>query len=291
MIGTGEGMVDKQHWGELQEILEEYSNNYLKGLCYILEENRSGSKQKLIDRIKHVEYPYQYVVNRHNFLSFGLYEIINVFSSSELTDLIREFDLPRGRSKWDKIIEIIGSEEVTPRILLGQLRTDVLEDLYLGIYDDESTFDRDGTIKKIIEGHGLEWLDEIMDKGFILMPMSEDTELDKTYKIIKDECKKVDINAIRVDEVHSSAKVDEEVLEHIDDSEYIIVDLTKERPNVYYELGYAHGLGKRFENIILIAKNGTPLHFDIRNMSTMFYKDHNHLRKKLKNRLKAIKNR
>jgi hypothetical protein len=73
--------------------------------------------------------------------------------------------------------------------------------------------------------------------------------------------------------------IDEIVLNHIDESEYLIVDLTDERPNVYYELGYAHGYGKKFENIILIAKKGTPLHFDIRNMNTIFFKDHNQLRK------------
>ena len=278
-----------QNWGELQELLMKFSNDYLQELCYILDLRRTGSKQTLIDEIKNSNHSYQYVIDRHNFLSFGLLDLTDHFSSSELTDLIREFNLPKERSKWNQMVEIIKSEEITPRMLLGQLTTDVLEFLYQGIYDEEPTLDRDGIIRKIISYYELNWLDEIMDKGFILMPMADDTELDKTYKIIKNECKKVDINAIRVDEIHSSAKVDVKVLEHIDDSEYIIVDLTYERPNVYYELGYAHGIGKKLENIILIAKSGTRLHFDIRNMSTIFYDNHNQLKIRLLKRLRAIK--
>ncbi|UCE75325.1 MAG: hypothetical protein JSV56_06395 [Methanomassiliicoccales archaeon] len=284
-------MVDLQQWGELQELLEEYPNDILKELCYILGLRRSGSKQDLIDEIKNSEYTYQYVMKRQNFLIFGVMVVFQHFKSPRLTKLIRDFDLPRGRNNWDKMVEIIRSEKITPRMLLGQLTNDVLKSIYIDIYDVKPTLDRDGIIRKIIAFYQLEWLEEIMDKGFILMPMAEDPELEKTYQIIKDECKKADINAIRIDEIHSSAKVDEKVLEHIDDSEYLIVDLTNERPNVYYELGYAHGHGKKFENIILLARKGTPLHFDIRNMSTIFYKDHKHLRKELNKRLKAIKTR
>lgn len=284
-------MVDMQNWGELQELLEGFSNDYLKELCYVLDLRRTGSKQTLIDEIKNSDHSYQYVVNRNNFLTFGLFDLKGYFSLSELTSLIREYDLPRASNKWDKMVEIIKSEEITPRMLLGQLTTDILESIYLDMYEEEPTFDRDGITRKIIAYYELEWLDEIMDKGFILMPMADDVEFDKTCKIIKNECEKVDINAIRVDDVHSSAKVDDKVLEHIDDSEYIIVDLTNERPNVYYELGYTHGIGKKFENIILIAKRGTPLHFDIRNMSTIFFEDHRQLKMKLRKRLMAIKSR
>jgi len=284
-------MVDVRQWGELQELLEDHPNNYLKELCYLLGLKRSGSKQQLIDEIKESKYTYQYIIERHNFLRFGLYGLLDHFSSSKLADIIREFDLSRAMTKWDKMVEIIKSEEITPRMLLGQLTTDILELLYIDSYNNKPTLDRDGIITQIIAYYELEWLDEIMDKGFILMPMADNTDLEKTYQIIKEECQKYDINAIRIDEVESSGIINEEVLQHINDSEYIIVDLTNERPNVYYELGYAHGLGKRLENIILVAKKGTALHFDIRNMRTIFYRNHEKLRKKLNKRLKAIKNR
>ena len=50
-----------------------------------------------------------------------------------------------------------------------------------------------------------------------------------------------------------------------------MIDLTVERPTVYYELGYAHGVGNRAIEILLIAKTGTHLHFDIAHLAVMYY--------------------
>jgi hypothetical protein len=68
-------------------------------------------------------------------------------------------------------------------------------------------------------------------------------------------------------------------------SKYLICDISKERPNVYYELGYAHGIGKE---VILIAKHGTTMHFDIKDYNTIFYRNITELEDGLTKRISAI---
>ncbi len=125
-------------------------------------------------------------------------------------------------------------------------------------------------------------------KGFIMMAMREDPELDAVLRVIKKECHRFDINAIRIDDFQNSHQITEEVIREIENTDYMLVDLTDERPNVYYELGYCHGKGKDPKNIVLMAKKDTKLHFDTRNMRTIFWKDPKDLEKKLRYRLSSI---
>lgn len=57
-------------------------------------------------------------------------------------------------------------------------------------------------------------------------------------------------------------------MESIQKAEYVIVDLTESRPNVFYEAGYAQGIGKI---PIYIAKKGTELEFDLKDYPVIFF--------------------
>lgn len=54
-----------------------------------------------------------------------------------------------------------------------------------------------------------------------------------------------------------------EVVKRMCEAEYLVFDLTDERPNLYFELGYAFGIGNHAENVLLIAKTGSRIHFDV----------------------------
>ena len=97
---------------------------------------------------------------------------------------------------------------------------------------------------------------------FVIMSFGADSS-HEIYWAIKEECSGQGLEAFRVDENVSSGFILKEILELIERAEFIICDLSDERPNVYYELGYAHGVGNRPSNILLLAKAGTCLHFDI----------------------------
>lgn len=122
---------------------------------------------------------------------------------------------------------------------------------------------------------------------FVIMPF-RGQDMTDAYTAIKDECKKLKLRAKRVDENSGSGLIIREITDLIERSEFIVCDLTNERPNVYYELGYAHGVGNEAMDILLIAKEGTVLHFDIAPLRVQYYSSSEHLRSIISSNLKAM---
>lgn len=112
---------------------------------------------------------------------------------------------------------------------------------------------------------------------FVIMPF-RGQEMTDAYSAIKDECSKLSLHARRVDENVGSGMVIREIADLIERAEFLVCDLTHERPNVYYELGYAHGVGNEGADILLIAREGTTLHFDIAPLRVQYYHSTEHLR-------------
>jgi nucleoside 2-deoxyribosyltransferase len=75
------------------------------------------------------------------------------------------------------------------------------------------------------------------------------------------------------------------VLEQIARSDFLFADLSGERPNVCYEVGYAHALGKQ---LILYRRSGVPLHSDLSVHNVPEYANVTELRRMLRDRLAAI---
>lgn len=108
--------------------------------------------------------------------------------------------------------------------------------------------------------------------------------MDDIFEGMKSAGEEFNLDVKRVIEVQGDYKITDKIVEMIQNAELIIADLTDERPNVYFELGYARGLDKE---VITVARKGTILHFDVKDWTCIFYTDSRDLEKKLKKRFKA----
>ena len=91
-------------------------------------------------------------------------------------------------------------------------------------------------------------------------------------------------HAIFIDEVEHINFITPELLKHIRDSKFIVVDLTHQNNGAYFEEGYAMGLGKP---VIQLCKSEVKLHFDIAQKNTIMWETEDDIPLKLTNRIKA----
>ena len=91
--------------------------------------------------------------------------------------------------------------------------------------------------------------------------------------------------AIFIDEVQHNDFITPELLKHIRDSKFVVVDLTHQNNGAYFEEGYAMGLGKP---VIQLCQQDTKLHFDIAQKQILVWDNYEDLTKKLEEWIKAI---
>jgi hypothetical protein len=118
--------------------------------------------------------------------------------------------------------------------------------------------------------------------------MSFKTEYIDVFDSCLEACERFRFEAVRTDESVSSEPILPRILKGIRNSAFVIADVTELSSNVFYEVGYAKGLGKE---VILIAKKGTELPFDLKDLPTFFWETQRDLKKGLEERIEGVVSR
>jgi len=104
---------------------------------------------------------------------------------------------------------------------------------------------------------------------FVLMPF--DREFDDVYQLgIKPACDIAGAYAERVDEQVFAESILDRIYNQISKADVIVSDMTGRNPNVFYETGYAHALGKK---VILLTRRAEDIPFDLKHYSHIVYGD------------------
>lgn len=118
---------------------------------------------------------------------------------------------------------------------------------------------------------------------FVLTPFS--TEGTKTFDVIKKVCGEVDLKCSRGDEVFRNNNILSHIIASILQANIIIANIDGRNPNVFYELGICHTIGKA---VIIISNMNDKLPFDINAKNIIFYTDSTDLQLQLRSELLKI---
>lgn len=131
-----------------------------------------------------------------------------------------------------------------------------------------------------------------VDSTQAFVAMWFDESMDDAFEIgIKSAIVEAGYNPLRIDRKDHINKIDDEIIAELRRSKFLVADFTHgdsgARGGVYYEAGFAHGLG--LPVIFSCRKDAeNSLHFDTSHYNHIIWVDMKDLREKLKNRILAV---
>lgn len=124
------------------------------------------------------------------------------------------------------------------------------------------------------------------DSVFVIMPFSASWSDEIWQQVLIPAIQEIGMKAIRADDLYGQ-NIMEDVWNSILQAAIIVCDTTGRNPNVFYELGIAHTLGKK---VLLLTQNLDDIPFDLRALRHIEYSNTisggTQLKEKIKNHIK-----
>lgn len=109
---------------------------------------------------------------------------------------------------------------------------------------------------------------EKIEPALVSAMMPFDAGFSVVYDSLKTTVEKVGLRCCRADEIWESPAIIQDIVSLIDRSRVVICDCTGRNPNVFYEIGIAHTLGRE---VILITQIAADIPFDLRHLRYVHY--------------------
>jgi hypothetical protein len=113
------------------------------------------------------------------------------------------------------------------------------------------------------------------ERNLVLVAMApQDADAEEAFAIIAEQCSLLNLHPCRLDENLGIR----EIILLVKRAEFLVFDLSSPSPDLYYGLGYAHGVGNEAHDILLIARTGTTLSFKVAPLRVQYYDSRQRLR-------------
>jgi len=119
----------------------------------------------------------------------------------------------------------------------------------------------------------------------VCMSFTEDPKYKDLLAAIKTVCSEFGYEAERIDESNLSKRIVPQILKQVRRAAFVIADVTEEKPNVYYELGFSDGAGKE---VVLVAEKDTSLPFNVADIPVIYWPSFEDFKQDLRKRLEEI---
>lgn len=109
---------------------------------------------------------------------------------------------------------------------------------------------------------------ENIEPSLVSVMMPFHPSFDNVYATLQQAAQAADLRCRRADDIWENPAVIQDVVSLIDRSRVVICDCTGRNPNVFYEIGIAHTLGRE---VILITQAESDIPFDLRHLRFVPY--------------------
>lgn len=167
---------------------------------------------------------------------------------------------------------------------------------HLRSLENRHLIDKDATLRGScsikITSEGWEYLDkhefDIEGRTQVFVAMSFNPELNSVWEnAIKPSIEKAGYTALRIDKEPYNERIDAKIMAEIKNSRFIVADFTENKHGVYFEAGYALGIG--IPVLWCVKKEDLEkLHFDTRQYGHIDWESEEELKEKLYNYICAI---